>query len=104
MSITKARKEKAVQRTWPINPNLVWDYDIPDNPIQNEAFKRWYLARVLTRGSADDIRTIGLDTIYTYLSALNLPSEIRSFWNWYFGLPAVKEHYEHLNTLAAEDS
>ena len=47
----------------PINEKLVWDYDIPENAQQDEAFLRWYLARVLTRGSADDLRAIGIKTI-----------------------------------------
>lgn len=103
MGVVKTRKEKR-QEAWTINPSLVWDYDIPDNPTQNEAFKRWYLGRVLTRGSADDIRKIGLATIYTHLPLLNLPSEIRMFWDWYFNLPAVKARYEHFDTTAAENT
>jgi len=82
----------------PVNPDLVWDYDIPPESQQSEAFRRWYIGRVLARGRAEDVRAIGLDTIYTYLSQLTLPAEIRRFWEWYFGLPEVKKRYAHLDT------
>ena len=54
-----------------INPDLVWDYDIPPETQQSETFRCWYIARVLTRGQAKDIKTIGFDTIYKYLPSLN---------------------------------
>ncbi|MCI0395682.1 MAG: hypothetical protein L0332_25080 [Chloroflexi bacterium] len=95
---------EVAETAWPINPNLVWDYDIPDDAAQNEAFRRWYLTRVLTRGSANDIRAIGLATIHAYLPVLNLPVDIRDFWEWYFNLPAVKARYGHLNPSTAASS
>jgi hypothetical protein len=27
----------------PINPDLVWDYVIPDDGHQDEAFRQWYI-------------------------------------------------------------
>jgi hypothetical protein len=79
----------------PVNPNLVWDYDIPPEGQQSEAFRRWYIGRVLTRGRAEDVRAIGLRTIYIYLPQLVLPAEIRRFWEWYFSLPEVKKRYAY---------
>jgi hypothetical protein len=76
----------------PVNPDLVWDYDLPAEE-QSEAFRRWYIARVLTRGRAEDIRAIGLRTIYAYLPHLVLPARIARFWEWYFGLPDVRTRY-----------
>jgi hypothetical protein len=76
-----------------INPDLVWDYDIPPEAEQDEAFRRWYIARVLTRGRAEDLKAIGFDTIYKYLPSLTLPDEIRHFWEWYFSLPKVRQRY-----------
>jgi len=73
-----------------VNPDLVWDYDLPVKEQQSEAFRRWYVARVLTRGRAEDIRATGLRTIYTYLPQLTLPTRIRRFWKWYFSLPDVR--------------
>jgi len=64
----------------PINPDLVWDYDIPEDGRQDETFRRWYVARVLTRGRMDDVRTLGLRTIAEYLPHLVLPARIRRFW------------------------
>ena len=77
----------------PINPDLVWDYDIPDDRGQDEAFRRWYVARVLTRGRMGDIRNLGLRTIHAYLPDLVLPTKVRRFWEWYFSLPDVKARY-----------
>ncbi len=39
-------------KTIPVNPALVWDYEIPPEEEQTDAFRRWYLARVLTREAA----------------------------------------------------
>lgn len=75
----------------PIQADLVWDYDIPDAEQQDEAFRRWYIARVLTRGRSQDIRALGLRTIYVHLGRLVLPRRIRRFWEWYFSLPEVRE-------------
>lgn len=43
----------------PINEKLIWDYDIPPDVQENEAFREWYISRVLTRGSDNDLRAIG---------------------------------------------
>ena len=77
----------------PVNPDLVWDYDLPVEGQQEEAFRRWYIARVLTRGQTKDIQAIGLHTIYTYLPQLTLPARIRRFWKWDFSLPDVRVRY-----------
>jgi hypothetical protein len=59
----------------PINKALVWDYDVPGDLEENEAFLCWYLQRVLSKGSADDLRAIGLETIYFYFPKLQLPAD-----------------------------
>lgn len=87
----------------PVNPALVWDYEIPPEEKQTDAFRRWYLARVLTRGCKADLKTIGLKVVYAYLPRLNLPAEIRRFWEWYFSIPEVKSHYETTNTFSTTD-
>lgn len=84
----------------PVNPALVWDYEIPSEENQTDGFRKWYLARVLTRGNSADLRAIGLETIYLSLPGLNLPTEVRRFWEWYFSLPEVKAHYEPADTLS----
>jgi hypothetical protein len=85
----------------PINAGLVWDYEIPDAEHQDEAFRRWYVARVLTRGRSEDIRAVGLDTIHIYLRHLVLPERIRRFWEWYFSLPDVRERYGTADSATA---
>ena len=84
-----------------VDPALVWDYEIPDGGCQDEAFRRWYVARVLTRGRMADIRDLGLRTIYLYLPDLVLRAGIRRFWEWYFGLPDVQARYGTVDSAAA---
>ena len=84
----------------PVNPDLVWDYELPVEGQQDESFRRWYVARVLTRGRAQDLRAIGLQTIYTYLPQLTLPARIRRFGEWYFSLPDVRVRYGITDPLA----
>jgi hypothetical protein len=81
------------ESTIPINPDLVWDYDVPPENEQSEAFRRWYIARVLTRGRVEDIKAVGLERIFHYLPSLNLPPKIRRFWEWYFSLPEARQRY-----------
>jgi hypothetical protein len=84
-----------------INPDLVWDYEIPDDEHQDEAFRRWYVARVLTRGRLEDIRELGLHTIYAYLPHLVLPDRVRRFWEWYFSFPDVRARHGFADSPAA---
>ncbi len=86
----------------PINEKLVWDYDIPEDAQENEAFRRWYLARVLSHGGDADLRAIGFQTIHDYLPELNLPREIREFWYWYFGQPHARERYAELDSTQVD--
>ena len=67
-----------------INHDLIWDYSFSPQDMQTEEFKRWYVARVLMRGGAKDIRDVGVDIIRRYLPHLSLPKAIREFWDWYF--------------------
>lgn len=83
----------------PINPELVWDYRIP--AIQDEAFRHWYIARVLTRGQLADIQAVGLPAILAALPHLHLPVELRRFWDWYANLPAIKARYGIADAVAA---
>jgi len=84
-----------------INPDLVWDYEVPAEGTKNEAFRRWYIARVLTRGRMEDIRGLGLHTIRAYLPDLVLPAGIRRFWEWYLSLPDGRVRCGPADTPAA---
>ena len=77
----------------PVNASLVWDYEVPEAGHQDEAFRRWYVARVLTRGRSEDIRSLGLHTIRVYLKHLVLPPRVRRFWEWYFTVPEVRDRH-----------
>jgi hypothetical protein len=98
----RQQEDKAVgQDVLSINHDLVWDYEIPEDRHQDEGFRRWYIARVLTRGRMEDIQALGLRTIYTYLPHLVLPDRIRRFWEWYLNLPDVRVRHGLADTTAA---
>lgn len=86
----------------PVNPALVWDYDIPGEQDQTEAFRRWYLGRMLMRGSSEDLRSVGFEAIYAYLPELNLSKTVRGFWEWYFNLPEVQKRYGSAHSVSRE--
>jgi hypothetical protein len=65
-----------------VNRRLIWDYP-QDAPPDDEAFRRWYVARVLTRGGIEDVRAVGLETIREYLPRIVIPRHIREFWEWF---------------------
>ena len=89
------------QDTLPINPDLVWDYEIPEDGHQDEGFRRWYIARVLSRGRMEDVQALGLPTIYVYLPHLVLPDRIRRFWEWYLSQPDVRVRHGLVDSPAA---
>jgi len=89
---------KKMQRAkFNINSNLIWDYQFNPEDYETDAFKEWYIARVLRRGSMSDIREVGLENIYRYLPAITIPLQIREFWEWFFSLPDIKVKYEHID-------
>ena len=69
---------------FPINKILIWDYDFKGN-YGSEEFKKWYISRVLSCGTKEDIRQVGTSVIKRYFPKLNLPKGIKKFWEWYFG-------------------
>ncbi|MFQ6084454.1 MAG: hypothetical protein ACE5WD_14010 [Candidatus Aminicenantia bacterium] len=88
-----------MRKRFKINKSLIWDYDF-EGKYETEEFKKWYLARVLTRGTAKDIREIGFDIIKEYLPFLNLPRKVREFWVWYF----ILEENESIDRVSREIS
>lgn len=69
-----------------INPRLVWDYEVSPDHLADPAVRRWYVARVLMRGTVADVHAIGLPTIRHLLPSLILPARVRRFWETYFAL------------------
>lgn len=66
-----------------INKNLIWDYKFSPDEYKTEEFKKWYIARVLTRGGIDDLRSLGIGTIEEYLPKIFLPRATKEFWEYY---------------------
>ncbi len=66
-----------------IDPRLVWDYPLTPEVCATEAFERWYVARVLARGTLQDLKHLGLVRIRRHLPAITLPKDTRAFWEWY---------------------
>lgn len=80
-----------------INKQLIWDYEFTEQEMKQDSFWVWYIARVLTRGGAADIRDIGLQNIHDFLPQTFLPQKIRSFWEWFFLLPESQARYGHFD-------
>lgn len=87
-----------------VNPELVWDYEIPLQHEQTDAFRRWYIARVLARGRITDLETIGIEAIYHYWPTLQLPKPIHQFWQWYLTLPEIQQRYGNLDSISARSA
>ena len=85
-----------------INSRLIWDYSFSENDLLSEAFKKWYLARALSEGSAQDIRDAGgVDEVRRYFRHLHLPLEVERLWSWYLAIPGPRsELYGHLNAFS----
>jgi len=84
----------------PIRERLVWDYDIPADAQENETFRHWYVARVLTNGTAQDIQQIGFRTIHDTLPFIHLPKEIHQFWIWFFSLSENRRKYGDIDPVS----
>jgi len=68
----------------PVNEKLIWDYEWKDEDYKTDRFFKWYLARVLSYGSKEDIRNIEFSIIKKYLDVLiGVPGRVKEFWEWY---------------------
>lgn len=72
-----------------INRDLLWDYSA-EVTEDDEGFRRWYVARVLTRGGIEDVQALGLHAIRDYLPKIVLPRHVRDFWEWFFRLAEAR--------------
>lgn len=51
----------------------------------NDPFQRkWYIRQVLTHGRAEDVASLDWDEIRILLPELDLPSDIKRLWEYYF--------------------
>lgn len=65
-----------------IKKEFIWDYSFTDADYETEAFKKWYISRVLVRGNKQDIQDIGHALIREYLPQITLPARLREYWEW----------------------
>jgi hypothetical protein len=89
----KARVKKTLYGI-PVNENLLWDYDWSEKEYKTEGFFKWYLARVLSNGTAKDITNIDYEIVKKYLRELNIARRLARFWFHFFG---INEEYKYGN-------
>jgi hypothetical protein len=87
-----------------VRKELVWDYDIPDDPESDEGFMAVYVARVLDRGTADDIRSLGVETIRRYLDVAPASRKVIEFWRWWLARKASENGDPHSGPEAVAPS
>ena len=82
-----AEREAGVKKTLydiPVNEDLIWDYEWKEEDYRTEKFFKWYLARVLSCGTAKEISEIDWKIIAEYLDSLvGVPERVREFWKWF---------------------
>jgi hypothetical protein len=78
----------------PVNEALIWDYDWKEEDYKTERFFKWYLARVLSNGTAKELKYIDFKLIQKYIKELNIPRRIARFWFHYLG---INEGYKYGN-------
>lgn len=61
---------------WSTEKEIDWD-----NPWQ----RKWYIKQVLTNGRVEDIAELDWEEIKNLLVELDLPKDIKSLWEDYFG-------------------
>jgi len=67
-----------------VRRELVWDYPIPAEPERDDGFRALYVGRVLDRGTAADVRSLGLPLIRRLLDVAPCRREVLEFWRWWF--------------------
>ncbi len=71
----------------PVNEKLLWDYDWSETDYKTDKFFKWYLARVLSNGTANDLRKTDFGLIKKYLNRLiGISRSTKCFWMWYLGM------------------
>lgn len=78
----------------PVNEKLIWDYDWSEQEYKTEKFFKWYLARVLSNGTAEDLKNIDFTLLKKYLGKLNIARRIARFWFHYL---EINEKYKYGN-------
>jgi len=63
---------------------IVWSTE-KEIDLNNPWQRRWYIKQVLTNGRAEDIAELDWGEIKNLLVELDLPKDIKSLWEDYFG-------------------
>jgi hypothetical protein len=63
---------------------IVWSTE-KEIDLNNPWQRRWYIKQVLTNGRAEDIAELDWEEIKNLLVELDLPKDIKSLWEDYFG-------------------
>jgi hypothetical protein len=66
-----------------VNKALLWDMPWTEADYETEAFRRWYYARVLERGTAAEVRELDFALIARWLPDLEVSRDVRRFWEWW---------------------
>ncbi len=66
-----------------VNKALIWDYDWKPEEYDTEAFRTWYMARVLSNGTSEEVRQFDPSFIASHLEALGIPRSVKRFWEWW---------------------
>ena len=78
-----------------VNHALLWDTDWKPVDFATNRFRRWYVARVLANGTAEDVRGLeeAFEDIPNCLDEPGIPRRVRRFWEWYLeGSGVRREH------------
>jgi hypothetical protein len=75
-----------------VRRELLWDYDVPSQPEADEGFMALYVGRVLDRGTAEDVRALGLRLICRYLDVAPVRREVAEFWRWWLSASDRSDH------------
>lgn len=78
----------------PVNEALIWDYEWKEEDYRTERFFKWYLARVLSNGTAKELKNVDFKIIGKYLKQLNISRTIAKFW---FRCLGIKAEYRYGN-------
>jgi hypothetical protein len=63
---------------------IVWSTE-KEIDLNNPWQRRWYIKQVLTNGRAEDIAELDWEEIKNLLVEFDLPKDIKSLWEDYFG-------------------
>jgi hypothetical protein len=75
---------------------LLWEYDFGPGEEDTDGFKQACYSKVLTHGTIEEVREIGVVEIARRLPRLFLPAHVRSFWQWYLNTDGVRAKYGDL--------